>query len=260
VIQPILSMMGVQACPVPTAILAAHTGGFGEVVMKDSTEFIPAALAKYRKLKINFDAVYSGFLASEKQIDHCLDFFRSYPNSLKIVDPVMGDHGKVYSTYTPELCARMCELAQIADIITPNVTEAAILLGEEYPQKLTREMVRDWLGKLQKYAPAVVITGVPLENGEVANACFNQSGAKLIKFDYIPQNYPGTGDMFTAVLTGGLLKGEELHIAVNRAAIFTQAAIRATFERGTTPRNGVIFEEFLSLLAGEHKFLKYEEI
>jgi pyridoxine kinase len=262
VILPILSVMGVQACPVPTAVLPTHTGGFGTVQIKDLTDFIPAALQKYRELEISFDAVYSGFLASEKQICHCLGFFRNYPDSLKIVDPVMGDHGRIYSTYTPELCKRMSELAAVADIITPNVTEAAILLGEEYPRALERGEAKRWLLRLQKYAPAAVMTGVPLseEDGVVANICADSGGVKLIKCSYVPQNYPGTGDMFTAVLTGGLLKGEPLHTAVNRATIFVQTAIRATFERGTPPRNGVVFEEFLPMLTKEYDFLEYEKI
>ncbi|MCL2637812.1 MAG: pyridoxamine kinase [Oscillospiraceae bacterium] len=260
VILPILSAMGIQACPVPTAVLPTHTGGFGKVEIKDLTDFIPAALQKYKELEIDFDAVYSGFLASEKQIGHCLEFFKSYPAALKVVDPVMGDHGRIYSTYTAELCAGICKLAQIADIITPNLTEASILLDEEFPQSLTREAARDWLQRLLKLAPAVVMTGVPLEEGIIANLCADKSGAKLIKCDYVPQNYPGTGDIFTAVLTGGLLKGDELHVAVSRAASFTQTAIRATFERKTPPRNGVVFEEFLHTLVSGQDFLEIEEI
>jgi pyridoxine kinase len=260
VILPILSAMGIQACPVPTAVLSTHTGGFGEVAMQDLTGFMPAALQKYKELNISFDAVYSGFLASEAQIDHCLDFFRSYPVALKVVDPVMGDHGRVYSTYTPELCRRMGELADKADIITPNVTEAAILLGEEYSETLERETAEQWLKRLLERAPAAVMTGVHLEKGEIVNICADKQGIKLIKCDYVPQNYPGTGDLFAAVLTGGLLRGEELQEAANRATIFTQTAVRATFEQGTEPRNGVAFEEFLHMLSPAHIFFENEKI
>ncbi|MCL2696775.1 MAG: pyridoxamine kinase [Oscillospiraceae bacterium] len=252
VILPILSAMGVQVCPVPTAVLATHTGGFGKVEINDLTDFIPRALKKYKELGINFDAVYSGFLASEKQIDHCLDFFKSYPGSLKVVDPVMGDHGKVYSTYTPELCARMCELANIADIITPNVTEAAILLGEEYRQTLDLETAKCWLRRLGERASAVVITGVRLTDESVVNICTGKNDRAVVECDYVPQDYPGTGDIFTAVLTGGLLRGEELHAAVDRATSFTQTAIRATYLRAATPRNGVVFEEFLPMLTSDY--------
>ena len=137
VIMPVLSAMGIQCCPVPTAVLSTHTGGFEDIVIKDLTDYISPALAQYKKLGIGFDAVYSGFLASTEQIDHCLEFFSCYKDSLKVVDPVMGDHGKPYRTYTPELCRRMGELVNVADAITPNLTEAAILLGEKYPMELT---------------------------------------------------------------------------------------------------------------------------
>ena len=132
VIIPILSAMGVQVCPVPTAVLSAHTG-YGDFVMRDLTDFISPALEHYKKLEVDFDCVYSGFLASEEQINHCLEFFSSFPQSLKVVDPVMGDDGKRYKTYTTKLCEGMKELVAVADIITPNLTEASILLDEEYP-------------------------------------------------------------------------------------------------------------------------------
>ena len=116
VIMPILSVMGVQTCPVPTAILSSHTGGFGDVVIRDLTDYIEPALKHYDRLNENFSCIYSGFLASNLQVDHCLNFFLKYNNALKVVDPVMGDHGKAYKTCTPELCKRMIELVRVADI------------------------------------------------------------------------------------------------------------------------------------------------
>ena len=139
VIMPILSAMGVQACPVPTAILSTHTGGFGEVAFQDLTDYLPQALAHYQRLGLDFSCIYSGFLGSEAQIDHCLAFFKAYPSALAVVDPVMGDHGKPYRTVTEGMRRRMVELVSIADVITPNLTEACILLGEPYhPMPLTR--------------------------------------------------------------------------------------------------------------------------
>ena len=125
VIMPILSAMGVQACPVPTAILSTHTGGFGEVAFQDLTDYLPQALSHYQRLNLDFSCVYSGFLGSEAQIDHCLAFFQAYPDALAVVDPVMGDHGRAYRTVTEGMQRRMIELVGIADIITPNFTEAA---------------------------------------------------------------------------------------------------------------------------------------
>ena len=109
VIMPILSAMGVQACPVPTAILSTHTGGFGEVAFQDLTDYLPQALAHYQRLGLDFSCIYSGFLGSEAQIDHCLAFFKAYPSALAVVDPVMGDHGKPYRTVTEGMRRRMVE-------------------------------------------------------------------------------------------------------------------------------------------------------
>ncbi len=132
VIMPIMSAMQVQVCPVPTAVLSTHTGGLGEVEFRDLTDFIIPCLEHYKKLELDFEAVYSGFLGSAAQIDHCMSFFKSYPEALIVVDPVMGDNGKTYRTYTSEMCKRMKELVSDADIITPTPTEACLLLDKDY--------------------------------------------------------------------------------------------------------------------------------
>lgn len=132
VILPVLSALGVQVCPLPTAVLSTHTGGFAEVAMRDLTDFLAESLSRYQELKLDFDCVYSGFLGSEDQIDICADCLSRYPDALKVVDPVMGDHGKPYRTYTPAMQRRMGELARHADLITPNLTEACMLLGQPY--------------------------------------------------------------------------------------------------------------------------------
>ncbi len=250
VIMPVLSTMGIQCCPVPTAVLSTHTGGFEDIAIKDLTDYIAPTLAQYKKLGIDFDAVYSGFLASAEQIDHCLEFFSAYKDSLKVVDPVMGDHGKPYRTYTPELCSRMGELVDVADVITPNLTEAAILLGEKYPLELTAGEAKSWLARLCKRVKVAVITGVPLAEGTISNiGCDKDAGGFWrVDCDYVPASYPGTGDIFASVLTGGLLRGDSLPIAMDRATMFTQIAIKNTYSYGLEPRNGVMFEPSLSWL------------
>lgn len=250
VIMPVLSAMGIQCCPVPTAVLSTHTGGFEDIVIKDLTDYISPALAQYKKLGIGFDAVYSGFLASTEQIDHCLEFFSCYKDSLKVVDPVMGDYGKPYRTYTPELCRRMGELVNVADAITPNLTEAAILLGEKYPMELTASAAKSWLARLCEKVKVAVITGVPLAEGVISNVgCDREKGGFWrVDCDYVPASYPGTGDIFASVLTGGLLSGDSLPIAMDRATMFTQIAIKNTYSYGLEARNGVLFEPSLSWL------------
>ncbi len=263
VIIPVLSAMGVQVCPVPTAVLSAHTG-YGEFVMRDLTDYIPAALAHYKRLGTDFDCIYSGFLASSEQIDHCLDFFASFPQALKVVDPVMGDNGKSYQTYTPQLCARMSELAAIADIITPNLTEAAILLGEDFPEgTVDSAMMRSWLVRLSQKGPEiVVITSVPLTSGGICTVGYDRRRNSFWKIagEYVPISYSGSGDMFTSVLIGGILGGDSLPIAMNRAAAFTQSTIKTTYSYGTHWTDGIMFEPQLYRLRADRELSDYTNL
>ena len=260
VIIPVLSAMGVQVCPVPTAVLSAHTG-YGEFVMRDLTDYIPAALDHYRRLGLSFDCIYSGFLASSEQIDHCLDFFASFPDALKVVDPVMGDNGENYKTYTPELCRRMSELAAVADIITPNLTEAAILLGEKFPGgTVDSSMMRSWLVRLSQKGPRiVVITSVPVSGSGICTVGYDRSKNSFWKItgEYVPISYSGSGDMFTSVLIGGLLGGDSLPIAMNRAASFTQTAVKTTYSYGTDWTDGIMFEPQLHRLRDDRELNDY---
>ncbi len=253
VILPVLSVMGVQVCPVPTAVLSTHTGGLGEVVFRDLTDYIAPALAHYKELGIGFEAVYSGFLGSSAQVDACLSFFRSYPGALKIVDPVMGDNGKPYRTCTPEMQSRMAELAAVADVITPNLTEAAILLKKGYSyEPLTHAAARSLLVKLAELGPnCVVVTGAELATGEIANLGYDRGNGSFwfVPCDYVPVSYPGCGDIFASVLTGALLGGASLPIAMSRAAGFVELCVKTTFSYGSDARYGVMFESVLPALS-----------
>lgn len=251
VILPVISAMGIQCVTVPTAILSTHTGGFTDLVLRDTTDFISPCCKHYKSLDVHFDAIYSGFLASEEQADCCLEFFESFPSAVKIVDPVMGDDGMPYQTYTKGLIERTKELIAHADIITPNLTEAAILLEEDYPDFLTETQLRDWTERLCKKAKAAVITGIPLEKGGFVNASLDSDGEfRIYNWDRIPVSYPGTGDIFAAVLTGSILKGKTLSEAVEAAAEFCALAIKATYKSGEPTRNGVEFERVLGHLCG----------
>ena len=252
VILPVLSAMGVQVSPIPTAILSTHTGGFGEVVMRDLTEYIQPCLAHYKSQGIEFECIYSGFLASENQVDHCLEFFRSYPQALKVVDPVMGDHGKPYKTYTKAMQNRMAELVRVADLITPNVTEAYILLGEEYDHSpITRMQAKSMLVRLSEMGPrSVVITGMQLASGTMTNVGYDRerNAFWMVPCEYVPVSYPGTGDIYASVLIGGFLSGDSLPIAMDRATRFVELSIQTTFSYGTDTREGVMLEKTLGWL------------
>lgn len=263
VIIPALSAMGIQACPVPTAILSTHTGGFGDVVMRDLTDYISPALAHYKNLGTEFDCIYSGFLASTSQIDHCLEFFASYPNALKVVDPVMADHGKPYKTCTPELRKRMGELAAVADIITPNTTEAAILLGEPLDNfSYNSSEVKSLLVRLSELGPEIVVITSVFSGGECYNAGYDKKNNKFWKVPYTPVNasYPGTGDVFASVLIGSVLRGDSLPIAMNRASAFLELAIKTTYSYCTDSREGIMLERCLDFLIGNPTLCSYESL
>lgn len=263
VILPTLSAQGIQVCPVPTAILSAHTGGFGEVVLRDLTDYISPALEHYKQLDYKFDCIYSGFLASTEQIDHCLEFFGHYKNALKVVDPVMADHGKPYKTCTPELRSRMKELVAIADIITPNITEAAILLGENPLQPdISVQQVKSFLVRLSELGPKIVVITSVFSDGMTYNVGYDREHSKFwrIPYNHISANYPGTGDVFASVLTGAVLRGDSLPIAMNRATAFLERAIKTTYSYSTDTREGIMLESCLDFLITNPTLCDYEQM
>lgn len=250
VIIPIISAMGIQCVAVPTAVLSTHTGGFNDFILRDTSDFLSPCCKHYKKLGVDMNAIYSGFLASEEQVDSCIEFFNTFPSALKIVDPVMGDDGTAYKTYTKGLIERTKELTAYADIITPNLTEAALLLDEKYPENLSEKDIRIWAERLCKKAKAAVITGIPLDDGSFANASFDSKNGdfNLYRWERIPVSYPGTGDIFASVFTGCILKGYPLSEAVNYASAFCELAIKATKDNNEPVRNGVEFERVLGKL------------
>ncbi len=252
VILPVLSAMGVQACPVPTAVLSSHTGGFGTPQLRDLTDYILPALEHYRQLNLDFECVYSGFLGSAEQIDHCREFFLAYPQSLVVVDPVMGDHGKLYRTCTDSMREGMGKLVAMAQVITPNLTEAYILLDESFSHEpLSSTKAKSMLARLSEKGPQqVVITGVSLATGEYANIGYDRRHNAYWKAvgDYVPVAYPGTGDVFASVLTGSFLMGDSLPMAMDRATRYVELTVKTTFGYSSDPREGVMLERTLEWL------------
>ena len=252
VILPTLSVMGVQVCPVPTTVFSTHTGGLGSVEQRDLSDFTLPCLEHYRRLGLEFECVYSGFLSSQEQIDHCLKFFSTYQDALAVVDPVMGDHGRPYRTITPQMRSRLGELVRVADIITPNLTEACMLLKIPYfNEGLSRAQAKSLLVRLSELGPNyVVITGAPMASGSIANIGYDRQNNSFwyVECDYVPVAYPGTGDLFAAVVTGALLGGDSLPIAVSRATSFVQLAIKTTFSYSSDTRYGVMLEKELGVL------------
>ncbi len=251
---PILSAMGVQCCPLPTAFLSTHTGGFQGFTFLDMTEELPRIARHWKSLDLRFQAIYSGFLGSERQIDIVADFIRTFRNrdTIVVVDPVMGDDGRAYQTYTPAMCAGMCRLAELADVITPNLTEAAFLLNRDYSaldrseaglRRLTEELS---LGGTR----SVALTGASLEVGKTGAMCFDARTGRTqaVQTDFIVHPLHGTGDVFASVLTGALLRGRSLAEAAEQAVEFIRACAVRTVEQDLPLREGVDFEPLLGLL------------
>lgn len=255
VIIPILSTMGVQTCPLPTAVLSSHTGGFNDYHFVDMTEDMVKIIDHWKALDIAFDAIYSGFLGSPRQVDIVMDFINTFarPDQFVVVDPVMGDDGKPYKTMGTEMIRQMQSLVSHADIITPNFTEAAFLLDEPYTDNLDEAQIKEWILRLCDKGPGkVIITSVPVAgrknmSGVVA---FDRDDGRFWKVDctYIPAHYPGTGDAFASVIVGGLLQGDSLPIALDRAVQFVSMAIRSTFGYNYPSREGVLLERVLTNL------------
>lgn len=245
---PVISAMGVQVCPLPTAVLCAHTG-YPSFTFADFTAHMREYAAGWDRLGVRFDAVYSGFLGSAEQIDIVLDFCRAHPGALRIVDPVMGDDGAVYKTYTADMCARMRALCEAADCITPNLTEACILLGLPYRAEASEQDMREYAKSLSALGPRyVVITGI-CRGDSIVNAGFADGEYFFDRHPRLPAYCSGTGDIFASVVTGALLSGRGFADAVRLAGGFVSDAIRRTSALGESYENGVIFEPLLGSLS-----------
>lgn len=251
---PILSAMGIQCCPLPTAFLSTHTGGFEGFTFLDMTDEMPKVSAHWKQLGLSFQALYSGFLGSERQIGIVEDFIRDFraPGTVVVVDPVMGDHGRVYQTYTPAMCAGTAHLAAQADVITPNLTEAALLLDIPYEDLPTGEAgCREIVERLSLEGKrSVVLTGASAEEGETGAVCYDASTGRVevVETQRVPREFHGTGDVFASVLTGALVQGASLTEAARAAVDFVRLCAERTAAEGLPMREGVDFEPLLGTL------------
>ena len=249
VIMPVLAVMGVQPIALPTMVLSTHTGGLGDPARLDCQAYGRAALAHYRDLGLAPDCIYTGYLGSEPLVDLAAEAFRLWPGALKIVDPVMADGGKPYSGFTPGIVARVGQLCAAADLILPNLTEARLLLGEDPAcpaGDITLEEAQDLAGRLTSIARRVVVTGLPM--GKFVGCAGAGDEPFVVRHLHIDRSFPGTGDIFGAIVTGSLLRGNVLSAAADAAAGFVAQAIQHT-PRDADTRFGVWFEPLLPRLA-----------
>lgn len=256
---PVLSVCGVETSVLPTAVLSTHTGGFTDVVNHDMTDEMLPIAERWAREGFRFSALYSGFLGSAKQIDIVERIFDMLKreDTLIMVDPVMGDGGRLYRTYTEEMANGMARLCAKADIIVPNMTEAARLLGTEYREiPHDKQEIEDILrGLCAIGAKRAVLTGVSFD-GEAVGCASYDSEAGEYSFCFLPRiegSFHGTGDLFASALLGGLLNGKALSEACLLATEFTHRCIKTTAERAADRRFGAKFEEHLPWLGAELK-------
>lgn len=243
---PIISAMGVECSVVPTAVLSTHTM-FSGFTFHDLTEELTPIADHWEREGFTFDALYSGYLGSERQLNIVKDYFARFgKNAVKLVDPVMADNGKLYAGFTPDFVRKMAALCGNADIIVPNLTEAAFLLDRPYVAGGYDEaFIRDLLKRLSELgAGTVILTGVSFSEAEIGVMSYTAETDTFGSYFHprVNAGYHGTGDIFASVVTGGLMRGLELKEAYRLAGDFTAACIRRTVDTPNGIRYGVYFE------------------
>ena len=252
VILPVLSVMGLQPVALPTVVLSTHTGGLGTPARLDGGAYGEAALEHYHALGLDFDCIYTGYLGGEAQVALAEKAFALWPSAHKVVDPVMGDNGKAYATVTPELISRIRQLCRSANLILPNYTEAQLLLQRTpVDDPLDDAAAQALADELTALAPSAVVTGLPL--GKYIGCAGSGSDRFVVKKLHIDRSFPGTGDLYGAVLIGSLIQGNALSAAADNAAEFVSLAIQNT-PAGQDTRFGVWFEPLLPRLCPPRDF------
>ena len=249
---PVLSAGGNDVCPVPTGLFSNHTA-FPTWHMHDTTEMLDGYLQAWKEVNIDIDAIYSGFLGAPEQCDSIRQLWNDYPNALRVVDPAMADHGKVYPTYTPELCQAMAGLASGCDVLTPNLTDAAIILGEEWHgQNISEDEARRIIeALLEKGAKNVILKGIDRGDGIIRNYVQGeQNEFAETRNELLPYMLHGTGDLYASCLLAAIMAGKTLLDAAQFASDFVAEAMVLTNEQPDFRNRGVSFEPLLGKIAG----------
>ena len=250
VIVPVLSTLGVQTVALPTAVLSTHTGGLGTPAKLANPGYGPAALEHYHRLGVKFDCIYSGYLADAAQAKLVEQAFELWPRAFKVVDPVLGDGGRLYSGLGADMVPAMYSLCSKADLIVPNVTEAALLLGDPLPGVGSAEQAAAQAARLTRVAPQVVVTGVTGIGGGRYIGCVGAArGGEgyAVKTPLQPRMFHGTGDIFAAVMLGRLVDGVPLQESTHRA----MDAVRTMIDRNRDKEDkylGIPIETCLEVL------------
>jgi pyridoxine kinase len=247
---PVISAVGIEVSVIPTAVLSTHTGGISGFTYRDLTEDILPVVRHWQTLNLKFDALYTGFLGSFEQLDIIMEVFAALktPDNLILVDPVMADGGELYSIFTPDFPVGMRKLCGAADILVPNMTEAALLVGDAYREgPYDKAYIEDLLMRLADFGPQrLVLTGVYFDDAELGAAVYDRGEITYLMSRRIEGFYHGTGDVFGSALLAGVLEGLTLDGAVGAAIELTVESIERTRKAGTDVRFGVNFEAGLA--------------
>lgn len=259
---PILSVMGVQACPLPTAILSNQTG-YESYYYDDYTDHIDAYTEEWKKRKLTVDGIYTGFLGSELQVDKILKFIDAFGGSdtFLLVDPVMGDSGRTYDVYTETFGKQMKKLVKRADVITPNLTELCILTDTDYNALTARKASPDYLNTIAEAGKSlldigigtIIVTGIiyksPSDTTEkYYNLVIDNENVTSISSDIHGGSYSGTGDLLASVVCAGMVRGNTATDSVRRAISFLETALIETVKIKIPRNDGISFEPYLNLL------------
>lgn len=245
---PIISYLGVQCCPVPTSVFSNHTG-FEDYFFDDYTDRLDEYISKWHKLGLKFEGITSGFLGSKKQIETVIRFIEEFRSGRTkvIIDPVMGDHGRVYTTYTEEMCLEMERLTEYADIITPNLTECCKLTHTSYKESGWKKKELYAMAEIlfEKGPDKVVITGIP--QGEfIANYVMEKGKQpKILRTHKAGTERSGTGDVFASIIAADAVNGVDFEQSVKKASAFVKKCILKSMELDIPRTDGVCFEEIL---------------
>lgn len=257
---PIISAIGMQCCVVPTAVFSNHTA-YKSFFMEDYTDRMERYFDEWRKLGLRFDGILTGFYGSGVQIDIVCRFIEEFSvaHTKVIVDPIMGDNGVRYATYTDHMCEKMAQLVARADIITPNLTEACILTGVKYREKWEEEALLEMCRKLYAMGPKqIVVTGIDLGN-RIGNYVYEQGEGKMLVRRKTGKQRCGTGDIFSAIAAAEVVDGKSFEEAVITAAEFIGVCIEASDKLGMPIEDGVCFERFLGRLCHREKELSIDD-
>lgn len=250
---PVISVMKVQVCPVPTSVLSNHLG-FPLCHFDDYTSHMRDYIKVWNELGLTFDGLYCGFLGNEEQINIVREFVEMFRPPLFLLDPVMGDHGRAYSSITKTHVQKMKELLPLADIITPNITEACLLTGT--PWKDGEWTMQELSGLCEKLASlclkdsvgaSIVITGIR-QGDSLVNFLWDDGVYTTVSTPIAGASRPGTGDIFASILAADAVRGETLLTSVQKAANFVGLCIAGSEKAGTPVQEGVVFEKYLAAL------------